>query len=240
MSPCSEGPFSGFPGIAQATAIPNVFFAVVLPHLQETGDLLAFLWVSRLTQEMRGVPAFVTADQVWLAQGARQSFEQLAGGRAGLDRGLETCATVGALLGLRLAGPGGEETVFFVNNPASRRAVGRARAGELRLKPETVAVAIPAEPRPGIFRLYEENVGTITPLVGERLLEAVEIYPQQWIEEAFRTAAELNVRNWKYIERILKRWSEEGRGDERAEGDSFEDRKRRYLGGSLGPPARSR
>jgi DnaD/phage-associated family protein len=207
--------------------------------MREPGELLAFLWVARLTQQQRGEHRFVEAGQIWAASGAAESFESLAGGRGGLERGLVACAVSGALLSLRLAGPGGEETVYFVNNPASRRAVGRARAGELRLKPETVAIATPVEPRPGIFRLYEENVGTITPLVGERLLEAVELYPQLWIEEAFRTAAELNVRNWKYIERILKRWGEEGRGDEGAEGDSFEDRKRRYLGGSLGPAARA-
>jgi DNA replication protein len=236
----SDEPFAGFPGIAQATAIPNVFFAAVLPRLQEPGDLLSFLWVSRLTQAQRGEVRFANADQVWAAEGAAASFEQLAGGRAGLDRGLSACAKVGALLCLRLSGPGGEETVYFLNNPASRRAVGRARAGELRLRPETIAVAPLAEDRPGIFRLYEENIGTITPLVGERLLEAVELYPLEWITDAFRTAAEMNVRNWKYIERILKRWAEEGRGDERAEGDSFEDGKRRYLGGAPSPAARSR
>lgn len=235
----SHQTFGGFPGIGQATAIPNLFFAAVLPRLREPGELLAFLWVARLTQQQRAEYRFVDAGQVWATAGAAESFESLAGGRAGLERGLAACAAAGALLSVRLNGPGGEETVYFVNNPASRRAVGRARAGELRLKPETVAVAIPAEPRPGIFRLYEENVGTITPLVGERLLEAIDLYPQPWIEDAFRTAAELNVRNWKYIERILKRWSEEGRGDEGAEGDSFEDRKRRYLGGSLGPAARA-
>lgn len=236
----SKEPFAGFPGIARATAIPNLFFAVILPRLEEPADLLAFLWVARLTQEQRTDPRFVNAEHVWAAAGARESFGQLGGGRDGLERGLTRCVAVGALLGLNLTGPGGEEIVYFLNNPASRRAVGRARAGELRLKPDTIAVAPPSEPRPGIFRLYEENVGTITPLVGERLLEAVELYPQQWIEDAFRTAADLNVRNWKYIERILKRWSEEGRSDEGAEGDSFEDRKRRYLGGSLGPATRSR
>jgi DnaD/phage-associated family protein len=236
----SEEGFSGFPGIARATAIPNLFFTAVLPNLQQAGDLLAFLWVARLTQEQRTDPRFVNADQVWAYPGAQESFAQMGGGRDGLTRGLQRCVAVGALLGLDLAGPDGEETVYFLNNPASRRSVGRARAGELRLKPETIAVAPPIESRPGIFRLYEENVGTITPLVGERLLEAAELYPQEWIEDAFRTAAELNVRNWKYIDRILKRWSEEGRGDEGAEGDSFEDRKRRYLGGSLGPATRSR
>ncbi|MGE5596688.1 MAG: DnaD domain-containing protein, partial [Hyphomicrobiales bacterium] len=79
-----------------------------------------------------------------------------------------------------------------------------------------------------------ENIGTITPLIGERLLAAAETYPPEWIEAAFREAAELNRRNWRYIERILQTWAQEGRIDEAPGRDSFEARKRRYLGGSFG------
>ncbi len=226
-------PFGGFPVVARATAIPNLFFATVLPEMTAPGELLAFLWVARLVQEQRGAERFVSADQVWAEDGAPESFAGLAGGRAGLDTGLAGCLELGALLGLRLTGPAGAEIVYFVNNPGSRRAVTRARAGELHLRPETVAQLVVPHSRPGIFRLYEENIGTITPLVGERLLDAAEKYPAEWVEEAFRRAAERNARNWRYVERILIRWAEEGRGHEGTEGDSFEDRKRRYLGGTL-------
>lgn len=222
--------FSGFPGIARGTVIPNVFFAAVLPGMREPGDLLAFLWVSRIVQDQRGEVRFATAEQVWAASGAEASFAALGGGREGLSRGLAACVALGALLAVELAGGGQEEIVYFVNNPGSRRAVGRARGGEIQLRPETVAKAPAPEARPGIFRLYEENVGTITPLVGERMLEAIESYPPEWIEDAFREAALLNRRNWRYIERILQNWAQEGRADETAGRDSFEDRKRRYLG----------
>lgn len=235
-----EATFAGFPGVSRATAIPNVFFAAVLPRLQEPGGLLAFLWVSQLVQQQRGEARFVSAAQVWAQPAATASFQAFGGGREGLERGLQACAELGALLGLRLSGPGGAETVYFVNNPGSRRAIARARAGELCLSPETVAEPVPLESRPGIFRLYEEHVGTITPMVGERLLEAAESYPQEWIEDAFREAAELNHRNWRYVDRILKTWAEEGRAREGTEGDSFEDRRRRYLGGSLGHVVRYR
>jgi len=226
-------PFRGFPGVARATAIPNLFFATVLPQMAAPGELLAFLWVTRLVQDQRGAVRFASADQVWAEDGAADSFARLAGGRAGLDAGLAGCLELGVLLGLRLTGPGGDETVYFVNNPGSRRAVARARAGDLQLRAETAVQLVVPRSRPGIFRLYEENIGTITPLVGERLLEAAERYPAEWIEEAFRHAAELNARNWRYVERILIRWAEEGRGHEGTEGDSFEDRKRRYLGGTI-------
>ncbi|MGI8925914.1 MAG: DnaD domain-containing protein [Tepidiformaceae bacterium] len=230
--------FAGFPAVARATAIPNLFFAAVLPVLREGGDVLAFLWVSRLVQEQRGEARCVSAAQVWGAPGAAASFEAMGGAREGLDRGLARCAEAGALLAVQLTGAGGAECVYFVNNPGSRRAVARARTGELRIKPETLAEAVPATSRPGIFRLYEEHVGTITPMVGEKLLHAQETYPAAWVEEAFREAAELNRRNWRYIERILAKWAEEGRGNEGAQGDSFEARRRRYLGSFADSPGR--
>jgi DNA replication protein len=232
--------FAGFPGVARATAIPNVFFASVLPRMVNAGELLAFLWVSRLVQDQRGEARFVTADQVWAEPGAAQSFAAMGRGREGLEQGLRGCAQLGALLALRVAGSAGETDVFFVNNPQSRRAVARARAGELSLRPETIAYEAPLEQRPGIFRLYEDHIGTITPMVAEKLIQAAERYPPEWVEEAFREAAELNARSWRYVERILKNWDEEGRGHEAAGRDSLEERKRRYLGGNLGHVVRYR
>ena len=237
----SAAGFAGFPGIAKATAIPNSFFSVVLPEMRSPGELLAFLWVARLAQEQRGDARFVTANEVRTAPGAAAAFAALASGPEAIERGLQACVELGALISLELAGAGRREAIYFVNNPASRRAAIRAQAGELQLRPATTAIEAPPEGRPGIFRLYEEHVGTITPMVGERLLSAAERFPQQWIEEAFREAAELNARNWRYIERILERWSEEGRGHEATGRDSADGRGRRYVGDdALGSISRSR
>ena len=231
-------PFGGFAGIGRATAIPNAFFAGALPAMREPGELLAFLWTARLAQEQRGEARFVTADQVWAAPGAADSFERIADGRAALERGLAACAELGALLALDLADGGERETVYFVNTPDSRRAVVRARAGELELRPGAFASEAPRERAPDIFLLYEEHVGTITPMVGERLLAAAERFPAYQIEAAFREAAERNVRNWRYVERILERWAEEGHAHE-APGQDPADRRRRYLlGDGAGSAAR--
>lgn len=232
-------PFGGFAGIGRATAIPNAFFAGALPAMREPGDLLAFLWTARLVQEQRGEARFVTADQVWAAPGAADSFERLADGRASLERGLAACAELGVLLALGLAVGGEREIVYFVNNPASRRAVARARAGELELRPGAFAREAPRERAPDIFLLYEEHIGTITPMVGERLLAAAERFPAYQIEAAFRAAAERNVRNWRYVERILERWAEEGHAHE-ASGPDPAERRQGYFrdDGSVGYAAR--
>lgn len=226
--------FDGFPGITRGTVLPNLFFSAVLPRLQRPAELLAFLWVSRLVQEQRGEARFVTLDQLWADEGARMSFETMGASRTAAEAGLARCVELSALLAVQVTGRGEAELAYFVNNPASRRAVARARAGELHLRPETVVLPVPATERPGIFRLYEENIGTITPLIGDRLVAAAETYPHRWIEDAVREATERNRRNWRYIERILQNWAQEGRGDETPGRDSFEERKRRYLDGPFG------
>jgi DNA replication protein len=217
--------FAGFPAIARATPIPNIFFTAVLPKLRSPAALLAFLWVARFAQERRGAPALVPFRVLASDSAVRASFARLAGSAELLAEGLNECLEMGILVSAELETDAGRELCYGVNTPQSRRAL--ARAG----------VALAASPgsapaRPDIFRLYEEHIGTITPIVGERLLEAAERYPQAWIEDAFREAALRNVRNWRYIERILERWAEEGRAHEAAAGDSFEARRRRYLGGA--------
>jgi len=64
-----------------------------------------------------------------------------------------------------------------------------------------------------IFELYEQNIGLLSPLIAEELKEAEQRYPGEWIEGAFREAVARNVRNWRYIARILERWESQGRAD---------------------------
>jgi DNA replication protein len=237
----SDERFGGFPAIGKATVLPNAFFGLILPLMKSPAALLTFMWVSKVTQEAKGDARFASEHQLWAHHGVLPSFAHIGGGREGLAAGLDECVDLGALLSVTVAGDGVEEALYFVNNPVSRRVIARARAGELRLVPEKVVVpAAPSEARPSIFRLYEEHIGTITPMVGDRLIEAEELYPPSWIEDAFREAAELNARNWRYIERILAHWAEEGRANETAERDPLEEQKQRFLGGNLGKIVRYR
>ena len=68
--------------------------------------------------------------------------------------------------------------------------------------------------RPSIFTLYEQNVGLVTPIIADRLVEAIERYPDAWVEDAIEEAVAYNRRNWRYIQRILENWASEGRTDE--------------------------
>ena len=68
--------------------------------------------------------------------------------------------------------------------------------------------------RPGIFGLYEQNIAVVTPIMADRLTEALNTYPEEWIRDAIGEAVTYNKRNWRYIQRILDNWATEGRTDE--------------------------
>lgn len=69
-----------------------------------------------------------------------------------------------------------------------------------------------AAARSNVFALYEQNIGMLTPMLGDKLKDAAKTYPEAWIQEAFEQAVIHNKRSWAYAETILKRWEREGRG----------------------------
>jgi DnaD/phage-associated family protein len=84
-----------------------------------------------------------------------------------------------------------------------------SKDSEVITKPAEVAAA--AE-RPNVFTVYEHEIGALTPLVRDELLDIEKTYPEGWFEDAVKEAVTSNARNLKYIEAILRRWKVEGRG----------------------------
>jgi len=63
-----------------------------------------------------------------------------------------------------------------------------------------------------IFRLYETEVGPLTPMIADMLKDSEQDYERAWIEAAVKEAVTNQARNWKYVEAILKRWKKDGFG----------------------------
>lgn len=55
-----------------------------------------------------------------------------------------------------------------------------------------------------IFQLYAQNIGTLTPLISDKLKAAEAEFDSTWIEWAFEQAVTNNARNWAYIEACLR------------------------------------
>jgi DNA replication protein len=204
--------FAGFPaGRLSLAALPDLLFSEWLPLIDDLAELkvsLHVLWVlgRRQSDSQCASLCELLADGLLLA--SLQSLEQPP--EAELRRGLDRAVTRGTLLSL--AGTRDSERFYFVNSSRGRKLYERALQGELDLAHGQMLTetAVPGD-RPNIFALYEQNIGLLQPIIAEELQEAERTYPQRWVEEAFRIAVENNVRNWKYIRRILERWAAEGK-----------------------------
>lgn len=200
--------FSGFPsGKVAVTPIPNLFFTELLPTIEVLSELkttLHIFWLvansKTLYVRLNDLRADHTLMQSLLVEGSKPEDELKRALGAAIERG-----TI-----LRLSS---EDDYYFVNNESGRRALERMEKEELLQRSTMVERSVEGE-RPNIFALYEQNIGLLTPMIAEELKDAEKEYPSKWIEEAFRIAAENNVRKWSYLRAILERWRTEGRQDD--------------------------
>jgi len=223
-------PFSGFPpGKVLLVPVPAPFFTQLLPEIDHLGELKVVLYAFwRLSQSEDRVRYLTRDDFLADAQfmeGLGASPEQA---EAALDDALARAVARGVFLQAEVETDQGALSLFFLNTARGRAAAEAVRAGRWQPTGETARPAKVYLDRPNIFRLYEEHIGPLTPLLAEQLAEAEAVYPADWIEEAFRIAVAQNVRRWRYVEAILERWQKEGRHDRTLGGDSEKDR-RRYL-----------
>ena len=147
-----------------------------------------------------------------------------------LDDALERAVARGTLLHVSVESVLGMEDLYFMNTERGRAAVEGITRGEWRPSGDPAHPVGLVVERPNIFVLYEQNIGSLTPLIADQLRDAEEEYPAAWIEEAIGIAVNNNVRRWAYVMRILERWKEEGKHDATRGGDTERNR-RRYVEG---------
>jgi DnaD/phage-associated family protein len=61
-----------------------------------------------------------------------------------------------------------------------------------------------------IFKTYEEEIGMLTEMIRDELIDAEKEHTEKSVIAAIHEAALHNKRNWKYVLAILKRWKIEG------------------------------
>jgi DNA replication protein len=241
--------FAGFPsGKNQYVPIPEVFFTVLLPEIEDSAELKVTLHLFWLLAQKQGNPRCVSGSDLQTDSVLLHSLKRKGDPRPPEERlrqGLELALARGTLLQihLRLVSEGGEQAEvvdwYFFNTPRSRKVVQELQGGQmvpvrlLNVAEEQAGqeseTAVPAGTRtynigtrttrtvqvqverPNIFVLYEQNIGLLSPLIADHLKDAADLYPQEWIEAAFREAVQHNKRNWSYISAILRRWETEGR-----------------------------
>lgn len=218
--------FEGFPaGELRFTSVPDLFFAELLPAIDNLAELkitLHVIWARQRGGRQMLTQAELAADET-LARGLAALGDDP---EQALAEGLAQAVARGSLLRATVESEAGPQEVYALNSEGGRRTLKRIQSGEVGAVGATVVDRPSVEPRPNIFELYEDNIGLLSPILADELRDAEETYPADWIEDAFRIAVADNVRKWRYILAILERWATEGRDDGTRQRDT--ETKRRW------------
>jgi len=229
--------FSGFPTRMEFTPIPNVFFSRLLSQISDIAELKTTLHIFWSLYHKRGYPRFVTHSELLGNASLMSSLKEGAKSPAEVLRNvLEMAIKRGTVLHVVVDRDGTPEDVYFLNTESDSQIVTKIRNGEFRL-PGLKAVGqayIETEEQPDIFTLYEQNIGMLTPMIADELVEAEKLYPEAWIRDAIKEAVNQNKRKWNYISAILERWSAEGRSNGTYRRDFKKTDPDKYIRGKYG------
>ena len=205
--------FEGFPASYEGTVIPNVFFSEVLPQITDADELKVSLFLFRECYAKKGRPQYVRFSEMAALESLKQSLGAAEHPHSeALRAALELTVARGTFIRLALTGSDGADALYLINTAANRRELQRIADGETVIPgAEPLPEETGAATSPNVFGLYENNIGQLTPMIAEQLELALTEYPADWISDAIREAADLNKRNWRYIQRILENWQTEGR-----------------------------
>ena len=210
--------FDGFLDDARdLVRLPETFFTQLLPNIETLSQirLLLYLFWNAENQEGR-IRFFHLEDLV-----SDSTLVKMTGGEQSLKQALSDLIRLGAVLEAKP--PLLDQTYYFINGPQGRAALKAIQHDYWHENNQEGPPLHLTTDRPNIYKLYEENIGAITPMMAEILKADEATYPKPWIEEAIRIAITRNARNWKYIQAILKRWQNEGRGNEQNRRDDSQD-----------------
>jgi DNA replication protein len=214
--------------------IPESFFTQVLAASQDIQVQKLTLFAFWLLEIQERDPKYLTQEDffaqeaVCLAFQTKKSTDPLPT----IKDALEKTVLAGILLQMNFPGSTTDQKIYFINSPKGRASAAALANGDWKLDFRHTQPVRAQIQKSNIFKLYEDHIGAITPIMAEYLQDAETQYPDDQIREAFEIAVSKNVRNWRYIEAILKRWQENGKDGESRQ--NTEKPWQKYLEGEYG------
>lgn len=202
--------------------IPEEFFTRVLQDMDDLDELKSILFVFWYLQAREENTGYATREELLADPVVAVAFGTDIKDR---EKNFFTAIEKGEKRGVLLTARLDKEDYIFINSPRGRALLKGLNTGDWRAKEAGFPTTSLADERPNIFTLYEQNIGVLTPIIADTLVDAEKTYPVGWIEEAMKIAVERNARNWRFIEAILRSWKEKGR-DEKDQRPAAESRKR--------------
>ena len=162
-----HAPFGGFVTGGAAVTLPAQLFAELLPQIEDECELRvtlhALFAVARARGQLRAVRATALAPDPALAAALAR-----LGGQPALAGALAAAVRRGTLLVCPLADG---DALYFVNSEGGRRNLLRVQSGALAV-PGTAPLPPPAPEPAAPVRVYESEIGALTPAVTAALAEA--------------------------------------------------------------------
>ena len=216
--PDAPDSFGGFQEEAmELIRLPEAFFTQLMPEIDDLSQLRLLLYILWHIEKQVSKVRYLRLEDLL----SDPALLRMMHGEEALKSALVSLVKLGAVLKAELRWM--DETYYFINGPQGRMAVTAIEKGEWKEANQRQTPIHLTGEKPNIYKLYEENIGPITPLMAEILKEDEKTYPASWIKDAIEIAVTRNARNWKYVQAILKRWQQEGRGDEQNQRNDSQD-----------------
>ena len=204
--------FTGFSDKESFTQVPEAFFRHLLAEMDDCDELKVTLYALWRIGTMEGRVHFLREQDFVACVPEPGPALEKAVKRGSLLEAFPQPASQGTR--------NKAQALYFLNSPRGRAAAKAFAKGQWQ---PDANVSAPSPERPNIFKLYEENIGPLTPLIADALKDSEKTYPSDWVAEALGIAVKNNKRNWKYVETILRRWKEEGHAKKQDRRDAQED-----------------
>ena len=215
-------PFKGFADLAaEEISVPEPFLTDVLAQIDSLDELKICLQFFRWLKSQPGPDRYVTLEVV-----LEHAVQENA---AFTNERILNAINLACEHGILLQAKFGEGVLIFLNTPRAR-AIQKAIARGV-WRPDLMQASVVQPQRPNLYQLYEQNIGPLTPILSQVLADAENTYPAEWLEEAISLAVKKNVRNWNYVEAILRSWKERGRNE--TDRRNSKENPRDYIEGDL-------
>ena len=198
----------GFTDSTKYLGLPVNIFNQILENIEDITDFKILLRVIYLSQTKKGKYLFCSINELLsdrILMRTLQKTHPQSDKKQIIKNSLNKLITLELII--QVVSKSNQETSYLLNTKFNRNIPhGFSSNPNESLEPWEAD-----EYAPNIFSLYEQNIATLTPIIAEKLIEAQESYPSDWIHEAFAEAVKNNKRNWSYISSILTKWNIQGK-----------------------------
>lgn len=213
MNNFSQEEYAGFPRGVRYVPVPAPLLDSLLEKIDDLVELKCTLRAISILHSKKGYPRFVSLEELQADRTLSRALDKIQDSAAILvKRGMSKAVSRGTMAVVSVDRYGTQAHLFTLNTKVNREALSKISQDKFDKNmfpaPQSWERAVDT---PNIFALYEQNIGLLSPIIADELREAEELYPPIWITEAIEEAVKQNVRNWRYISRILERWENEGK-----------------------------